>query len=99
MRGAPAPSYFNRQEPSPRQPGQRIGAGLQQTPALGKQLITNRTVFTELQSASMGERLQSHQAAGNNEPWIPLMPLGKTRVPTGTSQLRWHSSGERLLAA
>lgn len=93
-----APSCFSWQDLSLQQPGQllptrlRIVVGVQQTPVPGKQLIKKRTVFTELELASMGYICRdSPKTAGNNELCIPQILPGKTRVPTRISQLSWHN--------
>lgn len=85
MRRTPAPSCFSWQDPSLQQPGQllptrlHIVVGVQQTPVLGKQPITKRTVFTELQLASVGYVCrESPKTAGNNELRVPQSLPGKT---------------------
>ena len=96
--GLRPPLCFSWQDPSLQQPGQLLPArlhivvGVQQTPVLGKQPMTKRTVFTELQLASRGYVCgDSPKTAGNNELCIPQILPGKTRVPTRISQLSWHS--------
>lgn len=58
----------------------------------GKQPITNRTIFTELQLASTGyTRRDSPKTTRNKELCVPRILPGKTRVPTRISQLSWHN--------
>lgn len=55
-----------------------VALGAQQKPAPGEQLVTKRTIFTELQSASMGYVCrESPKPAGNNELCIPQILPGK----------------------
>lgn len=98
VRRAPAPSCSRWQDPSLQQPGRplptrlQVVVGAQHTPGLGKQLITKRTVFTELQLASTGyARRDSPKTTRNKELCVPQVLPGKTRVPRRVSQLGWHN--------
>lgn len=68
-----------------------VALGAQQTPAPGEQPVTKRTIFTELQSASMGYVCRVTETGRKQRAVHPTDPARKNTVPTRISQLRWHN--------